>query len=162
MADAEAICEAAQRPTMRFVAVKSEQTQGVAVVLRTRDLLIRQRTQTINALRGHLAEFGQVAPQGSSYATKLIAMVEDQQTALPETARISLRFLTATLPQLNDQIRALDAQIVRQAREDETARRSGLLGGSRTEINLCPRVARPPQTYWGHLRSLKIESRFDK
>lgn len=55
-ADAEAICEAAQRPTMRFVAVKSEAAQGAAVVLRTRDMLVRQRTQIINSLRGHLAE----------------------------------------------------------------------------------------------------------
>ena len=123
MADAEAICEAVQRPTMRFVAVKSEETQGAAVVLRSRDLLIRQRTQTINALRGHLAEFGEVVPQGSTYASKLIAMIEDSKTALPETARTALRFLTATLSQLNDQIRALDAQIVRRAREDATARR---------------------------------------
>src|SRR5215213_8806536 len=58
MADAEAICEAAQRPTMRFVAVKSEAKQASGVVFRTRDLLVRQRTQIINALRGHLAEFG--------------------------------------------------------------------------------------------------------
>ncbi|RVN77893.1 IS110 family transposase [Sinorhizobium meliloti] len=122
-ADAEAICEAAQRPTMRFVSVKSEETQGAVVALRSRDLLIRQRTQTINALRGHLAEFGKVVPQGSTNASKLIAMVEDPQTALPEAARTSLRFLTAILSQLTDQIRALDAQIVRQAREDETSRR---------------------------------------
>src|SRR3712207_8372114 len=54
-------CEAAQRPTMRFVAVKSEQAQAAAVVFRTRDLLVRQRTQAINALRGHLAEFGIIA-----------------------------------------------------------------------------------------------------
>lgn len=92
MADAEAISEAAQRPTMRFVAVKNEETQGAAVVLRTRDLLIRQRTQTITALRGHLAKFGEVAPQGLPYASKLMAMVEDPQTALPETARTALRF----------------------------------------------------------------------
>jgi transposase len=123
MADAEAICEAVQRPTMRFVAVKSEETQGAAVVLRARDLLIRQRTQIINALRGHLAEFGEVAPKGSTYASKLIAMVEDPQTALPEPARTALRYLSAILSQLSDQIRALDAQIVRRAREDETARR---------------------------------------
>ncbi|RVL86245.1 IS110 family RNA-guided transposase [Sinorhizobium meliloti] len=122
-ADAEAICVAAQRPTMRFVSVKSEETQGAVVALRSRDLLIRQRTQTINALRGHLAEFGKVVPQGSTNASKLIAMVEDPQTALPEAARTSLRFLTAILSQLTDQIRALDAQIVRQAREDETSRR---------------------------------------
>ena len=63
-ADAEAICEAAQRPTMRFVALKSEDTQAAAVVFRTRDLLVRQRTQAINALRGHLAEFGVIAAKG--------------------------------------------------------------------------------------------------
>jgi transposase len=56
-ADAEAICEAAQRPTMRFVRPKSAEAQAAAVVFRTRDLLVRQRTQLINALRGHLAEF---------------------------------------------------------------------------------------------------------
>lgn len=123
MADAEAICEAVQRPTMRFVAIKNEETQGAAVMLRARDLLIRQRTQTINALRGHLAEFGEVAAKGSTYASKLIAMVDDPQTALPKTARTALRYLTAILSQLNDQIRTLDAQIMRRAREDETARR---------------------------------------
>ena len=63
-ADAEAICEAAQRLTMRFVAVKSEAAQGAAVVFRTRDMLVRQRTQIINALRGHLAEFGLIVAQG--------------------------------------------------------------------------------------------------
>ena len=63
-ADAEAICEAASRPTMRFVAVKTEGQQAHGMLFRTRDLLVRQRTQTINALRGHLAEFGVIAPQG--------------------------------------------------------------------------------------------------
>jgi len=61
-ADAEAICEAATRPTMRFVSVKNDETQGAAMVFRVRELLIRQRTQMINALRGHLTEFGKVLP----------------------------------------------------------------------------------------------------
>ncbi len=65
-ADAEAICEAAQRPTMRFVAVKSAEQQAVGVVFRARDLLVRQRTQIINAIRGHVAEYGTVAPKGSA------------------------------------------------------------------------------------------------
>ena len=77
MADAEAICEAAQRPTMRFVAVKSEQAQGAAMVFRIRELLIRQRTQAINALRGHLAEFGEVVPQGAANTSRLIALIEN-------------------------------------------------------------------------------------
>ena len=65
-ADAEAICEAAPRPQMRFVPVKSEAAQAAAMVFRVRELLIRQRTQAINALRGHLAEFGLVVPQGAA------------------------------------------------------------------------------------------------
>jgi transposase len=84
MADAEAICEAAQRPTMRFVAVKSEAKQASAVIFRTRDLLVRQRTQIINALRGHLAEFGFIAPQGVSHVERLIAQVEDPGFTIPE------------------------------------------------------------------------------
>ena len=63
-ADAEAIVEAVERPTMRFVAVKTEEAQARSVVYRSRELLVRQRTQTTNALRGHLAEFGLVAPRG--------------------------------------------------------------------------------------------------
>jgi transposase len=81
-ADAEAICEAAQRPTMRFVPVKSEETQGAAMVFRVRELLIRQRTQAINALRGHLTEFGQIVPQGAANAAKLIAIVEEPVSGL--------------------------------------------------------------------------------
>lgn len=79
-ADAEAICEAAQRPTMRFVAVKSEEQQASVVVFRARDLLVQQRTQTINALRGHLAEYGLVVSKGPSHIAKLIAQVEDPQS----------------------------------------------------------------------------------
>jgi transposase len=62
-ADAQAICEAAQRPTMRFVSPKSGQAQAATLMFRARDLLVRQRTQVINALRGHLAEFGIVVAQ---------------------------------------------------------------------------------------------------
>jgi len=80
VADAEAICEAAVRPTMRFVPVKSEETQGAAMVFRVRELLIRQRTQAINALRGHLTEFGQIVPQGAANASKLIALAHGAVT----------------------------------------------------------------------------------
>ena len=99
-ADAEAICEAAQRPTMRFVPVKSEETQGAAMVFRVRELLIRQRTQAINALRGHLAEFGQVVPQGAANASKLIAIVEDPDSGLPVEATATLQVLIGTLAYL--------------------------------------------------------------
>ncbi len=77
MADAEAIVEAALRPTRRFVPVKTEEAQAAAMVFRVRELLIGQRTQAINALRGHLAEFGQIVPQGAANAARLTAIVED-------------------------------------------------------------------------------------
>src|ERR671933_1197381 len=86
-ADAEAICEAAQRPTMRFVALKSANQQAAAVVFRARDLLARQRTQAINALRGHLAEFGVIAAKGPVHTSKLIAALEDPASDLPQAAR---------------------------------------------------------------------------
>src|SRR5271167_259617 len=78
-ADAEAICEAVRRPTMRFVQVKSAEQQGQLMQHRTRDLLIRQRTQSINAFRAHLAELGIVAAQGDAGVTELLAIVADEQ-----------------------------------------------------------------------------------
>ena len=97
MADAEAICEAAKRPTMRFVAVKSEEQQASAVVFRARDLLVRQRTQLINALRGHLAEHGMAVAQGPSHVAKLIPHVEDPAIGLPDAARSTLGMLIEVL-----------------------------------------------------------------
>lgn len=122
-ADAEAICEAALRPTMRFVPVKSEETQGAAMVFRVRELLIRQRTQAINALRGHLSEFGQVVPQGAANATKLIAIIEDPGCDLPADAIPTLKVLVATLGQLETEIGKLDTEITRRAKENDVARR---------------------------------------
>jgi transposase len=92
-ADAEAICEAAQRPSMRFVPVKSEEQQASAVVFRARDLLVRQRTQCINALRGHLTEYGWVIPKGVPHMARLIERIEDPAELLPEGARAILSVL---------------------------------------------------------------------
>lgn len=86
-ADAEAIAEAASRPTMRFVAVKTEAQQARAMLFRTRDLLVRQRTQLINALRGHLAEHGVVAPQGTANLKRLADAVSDENSGLPGAVR---------------------------------------------------------------------------
>ena len=72
---------------MRFVRPKSAEAQGAAVVFRTRDLLVRQRTQLINALRGHLAEFGFVVRQGPGHVNKLIELVADPASELPADAR---------------------------------------------------------------------------
>jgi len=117
--DAEAICEAAQRPTMRFVAVKSEQQQAAGLVFRTRDLLVRQRTQTINAIRSHMAEYGRVAPKGPSHVAALAGQLEE----LPEAARAMIRVMLDMLGELDRQVADLDREIARRAREDEVSRR---------------------------------------
>ena len=123
-ADAEAICEAAQRPSMRTVAVKTEQQQASALVFRTRDLLVRQRTQIVNALRGHLTEYGWVAPQGRGHVATLGDLLEDEiGQSLPDAARAMFKVLLTTLEQLDMQIEALDQEIKKRAREDEVARR---------------------------------------
>ena len=123
-ADAEAICEAAQRPNMRFVAVKSEEQQASALVFRTRDLLVRQRTQMVNAIRGHLTEYGWVAPKGRSYVALLGDLLEDQLGAsLPEAARAMFRVMLGMLEELDARIAELDKEIAKRAREDEVVRR---------------------------------------
>ncbi|WEX77147.1 IS110 family transposase [Sinorhizobium numidicum] len=122
-ADAEAICEAAQRPSMRFVAVKEEEQQASAIVFRARDLLVRQRTQLINALRGHLMEYGWIVPQGPSHIAVLIEGIEDPACPLPESARTALKVLIDSLRVLDEQIASLDGEIARRSREDAVARR---------------------------------------
>ncbi|MER8968467.1 IS110 family transposase [Mesorhizobium sp. M0808] len=122
-ADAEAICEAAQRPTMRFVAAKSEEQQAAAMVFRARDLLVRQRTQTINAIRGHLAEFGLVAAQGLFHVAKLVTAIEDHGSAIPEAARPILCLFVEQLRSLDERVAVLDREIARRAREDAESKR---------------------------------------
>ena len=122
-ADAEAICEAAQRPTMRFVAVKSEEQQAAAVVFRARDLVVRQRTQIINAMRGHLAEFGIVAAKGPFHVAKLVAAIEDDRSGIPEMARPILRLLVEQLRSLDERVALLDRELARRAKEDAEAKR---------------------------------------
>jgi len=122
-ADAEAICEAAQRPSMRFVPVKTEEQQANGVVFRARDLLVHQRTQCVNALRGHLVEYGYVFPKGITHVSTLVAHVEDPQSSLPESARIILKVLVDTFTALEAQITELDANINQRSKADPTARR---------------------------------------
>jgi transposase len=122
-ADAEAICEAASRPTMRFIRPKTDDQQAQAIAFRARDLLIRQRTQIINALRGHCAEYGVVVAQGPSHIVKLVALIEAPDTPFPAACSAPLKILTAQLAQLNDAIAALDAEIAARAKACADARR---------------------------------------
>ena len=122
-ADAEAICEAAARPTMRFVAVKGEAQQALGMVFRTRDLLVRQRTQTINALRGHLAEFGIVAPQGRAHVVRLTQAVAEMSTSLPDAVREMGALLLDQIVGLDGKIEALDKELRARGRQDEEVAR---------------------------------------
>jgi transposase len=117
-ADAEAIAEAASCPTMRFVAVKSAEQQGQGMLFRTRDLLVRQRAQTINALRGHLAEFGVIAAQGPARVQLLAQAIADEATPLPEMARDLARLLLTQIAELAERISALEKEIRRRAPKD--------------------------------------------
>ncbi len=108
-ADAEAICEAVTRPTMRFVAIKTKEQQAALVMHRARDLLARQRTQLINALRGLLAEFGISEAQGIRHVGRLRAHLDED--TVPETGREVLKLLVEQLDELEKRVTAIDAKI---------------------------------------------------
>lgn len=124
MADAEAICEAVTRPSMRFVPVKSPEQQSVMVMHRTRLILTRQRTQLSNAIRGHMSEFGLIAPVGRNGLQTLLAIVADEKDArVPNEARGCLIMLAAQLELISEQILESDRCIIRSARSTEVGRR---------------------------------------
>ena len=128
--DAEAICEALMRPTMRFAAVKSAEQQSVLMLHRARDLLVRQRTMLINALRGHCGEFGMVVAQGASKVTILIEMIEDRDDArLPALAREALGSLVEQLRMAQTQILDLEKQLKAWHRTTEASRRLEAIPG---------------------------------
>ncbi|WP_062212773.1 IS110 family transposase [Aureimonas sp. AU12] len=123
-ADAEAICEAVTRPTMRFVPIKTPDEQAACMVLKTRELFVRQRTQTSNAMRAHMAELGIIAATGMASIDKLIAILRDEaDTRLPVAARAALLEMAEQIERLSSRIAALDTKIVKAVKEDETARR---------------------------------------
>lgn len=129
-ADAEAICEAVTRPTMRFVPVKTAERQGVLVLHRTRELLVRQRTMLINALRGHCAEFGLIAPLGAYRAADLVEQVREAEAiVLPELARSALLMLADQLNALGVQIHALERRLLEWHRQDEASQRLATIPG---------------------------------
>lgn len=111
-ADAEAICEAVTRPTMRFVAVKTPEQQAVLMLYKTRDLLVRQRTALINALRAHLGEYGIISSKGLGGVAMLVKLVHEAQDVVPAHARSALHTIAAQLRALASEIERLEAQIV--------------------------------------------------
>jgi transposase len=123
-ADAEAICEAVMRPTMRFVATKTPEQQSCLMLHRTRHLFIRQQTAVINSIRAHLAEFGIVAPVGRKGVEQLLDIAADPNDGrLPELARACLAALGAQLRMLKAQILEFDRKITAWHRSDNLSKR---------------------------------------
>jgi transposase len=129
-ADAEAICEAVTRPTMRFVPSKTEAQQAAVTELKVRQLLVGQRTRAVNALRGHLAEFGVIAAKGLGRVADLAGIVREvADTRLPSIAREALLVLIEQIEDLDRRIGKVETAIVRRSRADETARRLATVPG---------------------------------
>jgi len=129
-ADAEAICEAITRPSMQTVPVKSTEQQAMLTLHRVRDLLVRQRTMLINALRGHMAEFGIIAPQGARRVGELVALLMgEDETVLPALARQALRLLAAELHALEQRITQAEDAIMAGHKQNEASRRLAAIPG---------------------------------
>ncbi len=143
-ADAEAIAEAAGRPTMRFVAVKSAEKQASGMAFKTRDLLVRQRTQTINALRGHMAEYGVVAPNGPVHIERLAEALQDRDSGLPAPVVALSQMLLAHITALSEQIGLLDQELRQRARHDHTAKRLMTIPGVGVICAVAMEALAPP------------------
>jgi transposase len=143
-ADAEAIAEAASRPTMRFVAVKTEEQQARAMLFRTRDLLVRQRTQLINALRGHLSEHGVVAAQGQAKVKVLEEALEDEMTSLPLLVVELARVFLDQIEGLSKRILELEKVTAHEAVCGETTRRLQTMPGVGPITALAIETFAPP------------------
>lgn len=129
-ADAEAICEAVTRPSMRFVPVKSAERQAVLVLHRTRELLVRQRAMLLNAIRGHCAEFGIIAPQGARRAAELVQQIRQAEAAqLPDLAKAALLRLAEQLNGLASEIHALERRLLVWHRQDQASQRLATIPG---------------------------------
>jgi len=122
-ADAAAICEAVSRPHMRFVPVKSEQTQALALIYTTRSLLVAHHTALSNALRSHLSEFGVIAAKGEAGLAALLAIVSCGDPRLQELAREGLNALVDTMSATHKQIGKLDGRIAKIIKGDAACRR---------------------------------------
>jgi transposase len=143
-ADAEAICEAVTRPTVRFVPIKSPDEQAAGMVLKTRELFVRQRSQTANAMRAHMAELGVIAAAGMTSITKLIGILRDSDDKrLPTPARAVLLEMAKQIEILTARIETLDTKIVATVKVDDTARRLTTIPGVGPIIAATIRAAIP-------------------
>ncbi len=147
-ADAEAICEAVTRPTMRFVAIKSPEQQSILALHRTRDLLIRQRTQLVNMIRAQLAEFGMVVAKGIQHALRLAGqLVEGAAPDIPALAVKVIVALAEQLGELQARIGNLDKELKAWSRDNAVVKRLQTIPGIGivTASALAATVADPHQ-----------------
>jgi transposase len=129
-ADAEAICEAVARPNMRFVAVKTEEQQGVLVLHRSRDLLMRQRTMILNAIRAHFAEFGIITAQGPRKMIELVSRLRDDDSlGLPDVVRSALLALAVQLDSLAGEVRNIERRLMAWHRQNAASQRLETIPG---------------------------------
>ena len=129
-ADAEAISEAVTRPTMRFVPVKTIEQQSICQLHRIRQLLVKQKTMHINALRGHLAELGIVRAQGPAKTSELMRLIEDAaDDVIPAKIRDQLRHLVELVRDLHHRLAEIDRELGELARTDPAARRLATIPG---------------------------------
>jgi transposase len=128
-ADAEAIAEAASRPTMRFVAPKTERQQARAMVFRTRDMFVRQRTQMVNALRAHLAEHGVIAPKGLASVSELGRIVEAAETEIDKLVVETARLYLDQVAQISHRIAELERTLRKEAGHSDRTERMMTMPG---------------------------------
>ncbi len=129
LADAEAICEAVTRPTMRFVETKTCEQQSMLMLHRVRLMQVRQRTMLTNAIRAHLAEFGPVAKIGREGVDELLLIIRDGDERVPELARACVLALAAQLVLVKRQILEMDRRITARHRASEVSRRLAEIPG---------------------------------
>ncbi len=151
-ADAEAIAEAATRPTMRFVEPKTEEQQARAVAFRAREQIVKQRTEAINALRAYLYEFGHVAPEGIGYLPKLAQVVADLGSDLPDLARDICRMAVEQVELLTARLAAVTAKIAAASRAAAMPKQLQTMPGIGPIGALAIETFAPPMNQFGRGR----------
>lgn len=144
--DAEAICEAAGRPGMRFVLAKSEEQQADGLVLKVRETLLGQRTRLINTLRGHAAEFGVIAAKGTSQVVPLLAAIEAEQS-IPASAKAMLALLGEEIAHLDGRLKELETKLLAMHRANAISRWLATIPGIGPIIALTLAVEIDPKVF---------------
>jgi transposase len=144
--DAEAICEAAGRPGMRFVLTKTEEQQADGLVLKVRETLLGQRTRLINTLRGHAAEFGVIAARGISQVAPLLAAIE-AEASIPAAAKEMLALLGEEIEHLDGRLRELEAKLLTMHRANAVSQLLATIPGIGPIIALTLAIEIDPKAF---------------